>query len=248
MMENPKCCRPIARWFWRHFVFAFVIAASLAIPYQSRSQVNAIATTVDMAIVFAVDVSYSVDEEEFRLQMDGLALAFQQPEVLKAIRSGPRQRIAVAVTQWAGESQQIVGIPWMIIDGKNAALQLSNILVREPRRIAEGGTATGAAMRHAGALLLSAPFKTFRRVIDISSDGRSNRGIWPGNIRDQLAARNITINGLAILNEWPTLNNYFEQNIIGGPYHFVIVANDYQAYTDAIRQKLIKEIAGPGTS
>jgi len=204
--------------------------------------------TVDMTLVFATDVSYSVDEEEFRLQMDGLALAFQHPAVHRAIMSGPHQRIAIAVTQWAGQNQQVVGVPWRIIDGPVSALQLSLALRQEPRRITEGGTATGAAMRHAGALLLSAPFQTFRRVIDISSDGRSNRGIWPENMRDQLAAHNITINGLAILNEWPTLDIYFEAKIIGGPYHFVTIANDYEAYTEAIRQKLIKEIAGPGIS
>ncbi len=235
----------------RHLVLPIVLLAGLVIGHQGHNPANAtntVETTVDMTLVFAIDVSYSVDETEFRLQMDGLALAFQQQAVHQAIASGPTQRIAVAVTQWSGESQQVVGVPWTVIDGKQAALRFAQTLAREPRRIAQGGTATGAAMRHAGALLLSAPFKTFRRVIDISSDGRSNRGIWPENIRNQLAARNITINGLAILNEWPTLDEYFREKIIGGPYHFVIVANDYPAYTDAIRQKLIKEIAGPGIS
>lgn len=227
-------------------VFLSVLAGSAFFERQQSRAANAMA--VDMLLVMAVDVSYSVDESEFRLQMDGMALAFQDPAVHRAIKSGTLGRIAVAVTQWSGENQQVVGIPWQIIDGPNAARRLSRQLAAEPRRIGEGGTATGAAMRHAGALLLSAPFHTFRRVMDISSDGRSNRGIWPAKMRDQLAARNITINGLAILNEWPTLDTYFETQVIGGPYHFVIVANDYEAYTEAIRIKLLKEIAGPGIS
>lgn len=234
---------------WRHFagLLVFLGIVFFTVPQNNRTA-NAAGFPVDMILVFAVDVSYSVDATEFRLQMDGLALAFQSQAVHRAIASGPYRRIAVAVSQWSDESHQVVGIPWQVIDGPKAALAFSQRLVREPRRIAEGGTATGAAMRHAGALLLSAPFKTFRRVMDISSDGRSNRGIWPSNMRNQLAAKNITINGLAILNEWPTLNHYFENHIIGGPYHFVIVANTYEAYSEAIRIKLLKEIAGPGIS
>ncbi|VAV86824.1 hypothetical protein MNBD_ALPHA08-465 [hydrothermal vent metagenome] len=248
MITIIKCHLLTCKSFRRHFVFGLVVLAVVAAGFQSRNQANALETTVDMTLVFAIDVSYSVDEDEFRLQMDGLALAFQQPAVHKAIKSGPNQKIAVAVTQWAGEHQQVVAVSWTVIDGPAAALQFAQKLVREPRRIAEGGTATGAAMRHAGALLLSAPFKTYRKVVDISSDGRSNRGVWPENVRDQLAARNITVNGLAILNEWPTLDEYFKNKVVGGPYNFVIVANDYRAYTDAIRQKLIKEITGPGIS
>lgn len=249
MTLQTRCCR-LGSWFSRqHFVFVLASVFCLVLlSVPANNNARAANLDVDMALVLAVDVSYSVDETEFRLQMDGIALAFQQSAVHQAIMSGPHRRIAVAVTQWSGENQQVVGIPWKIIDGPKSALLLADRLTREPRRIGEGGTATGAAMRHAGALLLSAPFNTFRRVIDVSSDGRSNRGVWPTNIRNQLAARNITVNGLAILNEWPTLDTYFENQIIGGPYHFVIVANDYQAYTDAIRQKLIKEIAGPGIS
>jgi len=249
MLNILKRCRINFKIHRQRFVFLLTLMAVLttnARPLHFPAMANGL--PVDLALVLAVDVSYSVDETEFRLQMDGMALAFQHPAVHRAIMSGPYRRIAIAVTQWSGENRQIVSIPWQIVDSPQAALVFANRLAREPRRIEEGGTATGAAMRHAGALLLSAPFNTFRRVIDISSDGRNNRGIWPSNVRNQLAAHNITINGLAILNEWPTLKFYFENHIIGGPYHFVIVANDYQAYTDAIRQKLIKEISGPGIS
>lgn len=249
MTETSKRCRKLIKNHWQRFVFVAVAFMALIVYPRSGSQpAMAEGLPVDLTLVLAVDVSYSVDETEFRLQMDGMALAFQHPEVLQAIMDGPYKRIAVAVTQWSSENRQIVGVPWKVIDSRRSALQFADRLAREPRRIEEGGTATGAAMRHAGALLLSAPYSAFRKVIDVSSDGRNNRGVWPSNVRDQLAARNITINGLAILNEWPTLDKYFENHIIGGPYHFVIVANNYQAYTDAIRQKLIKEISGPGIS
>jgi hypothetical protein len=203
---------------------------------------------VDLALVLAVDVSYSVDETEFSLQMDGTALAFERADIHRAIARGAYQRIAIAVMQWSNEKSQVVGVPWTVIDGPAAAKKFAARLRREPRRIAQGGTATGAALRHAGALLLSAPFTTFRRVIDISSDGRSNRGVFPYIIRDQLTARKITINGLVITNDWPTLDVYFKARVIGGPYHFMIIANDYKAYGKAIHKKLLKEIAGPGLS
>ncbi len=87
-----------------------------------------------------------------------------------------------------------------------------------------------------------------RRVIDLSSDGRNNRGIRVTTARDEVVAEGITINALAILNEWPTLNYYFNQQVVGGPYHFTIVANDYSAYAEAIYRKLLKEITGPGIS
>lgn len=211
-----------------------------------QNRLRAQTTRVDMLLVLAIDVSYSVDATEFALQMDGMALAFRDPAVHRAIKSGRYGRIGVSVTQWSSEKRQVVGVPWTILDTPESAIAFANRLAREPRRVDEGGTATGAAMRHAGALLLSAPFNTLRRVIDVSSDGRSNRGVLPDQVRDVLAARNITINGLVIKNEWPTLDKYFEKFIIGGPYHFVISADNYQAYKDAIRRKLLKEIAGPG--
>ena len=220
-------------------LFAGLLPARIARPQ---------ALAVDVALVLAVDVSYSVDSTEFRLQMDGIGLAFANPQVHRAILQGINGRIAVAVLQWSSETSQIVGISWTVVDSPKSALALSARMYREPRRAAEGATATGAAMRFAGAMLLSAPFVTHRRIVDISSDGRSNRGPSPRSVRAALAARNITVNGLAIKNEWPTLDIYFRQNIVGGPYHFVISANDYAAYTNAIYRKLLKEITGPGIS
>jgi hypothetical protein len=103
-------------------------------------------------------------------------------------------------------------------------------------------------MRYGGALLRAAPVIAERLVIDISSDGRNNVGGNPRPVRDELAERGITINGLTILNEVPTLDRYFEDYIVGGPAHFVVVANDYDAYAQAIYRKLLREITGPQLS
>ena len=245
-----KYCRPGGKAPRRHFVFVAGVFSLLAFALFSSAYRAGAANNlpVDLALVLAIDVSYSVDDTEFSLQMDGTALAFERADIHKAIARGAYQRIAVSVMQWSNEKRQVVGVPWTVIDGPEAAMAFANRLRREPRRVAQGGTATGAALRHAGALLLSAPYTTFRKVIDISSDGRSNRGVFPHIIRDQLTARKITINGLVITNDWPTLDVYFKARVIGGPYHFMVLANDYKDYGKAIHKKLLKEIAGPGIS
>lgn len=216
-------------------------------PGASRTS-HAQSTEVDLVLMLAIDVSYSVDSREFALQMQGMAEAFRRPDVQRAIKSGQLGRIAIAVMQWADDENQLIGVPWTVIDSEASALKFADVLSREPRRVAEGGTSIGAALRYAGAAVLSAPYQTKRRVIDLSADGRNNRGVLPKFVRDELVAQGITINGLAILNEWPTLDKYFEREIVGGPFHFVMVANDYEAYGRAIYRKLLREIVGPGIS
>jgi hypothetical protein len=203
---------------------------------------------VDLILVLAVDCSYSVDNREFRLQMDGIGHAFQTKEVQRAIESGPLGKIAVTVFQWSDAENQSLSTPWTIIDGPASANAFAQKVFGIQRELAEGGTAIGAALIFAAAALTAAPFTALRKVIDVSSDGRNNRGEIVDLARDEVTARGITINGLAILNEWPTLDRYFENSVIGGPYHFVLVANDYEAYKEAIYRKLLKEITGPGLS
>lgn len=202
---------------------------------------------VDLALVLAVDCSFSVDALEFRLQMQGLGRAFLRPEVKRAIRAGYRQRIAVIVMQWSDEGNQMVVLPWTIVAGDADADEVGNILSAMPRRLAEGGTSISTALVYGQALFATAP-ETERRVIDVSSDGRNNIGPPVDAARDRVVASGITINALAILNEWPTLDVYFEEQVAGGEGHFVIPANDYGAYGEAIYRKLLKEITGPGIS
>jgi hypothetical protein len=230
-------------WFPRYGV-AVVFLLTLFLPYPASEAED---IDVDLALVLAIDCSFSVDATEFRLQMEGLGLAFMRPEVKKAIRAGNLQRIAVAAMQWSDEGNQMVILPWTIIAGDADADEMGMVLARMPRRLAEGGTSISAALLYAETLLETAP-PAERRVIDVSSDGRNNIGPPVNGVRDRVVAQGITINALTILNEWPTLDIYFDKQVAGGKGYFVIPANDYAAYGDAIYRKLLKEITGPGIS
>ena len=248
-MTAQPAIRPILAHL-RHALVVFAIAAGLAGSSASHlgTPARAAPVEVDLALVLAVDCSYSVDAREFRLQMGGIANAFRQKAVHDAIARGSLGRIAVAVVEWSDDANQVVAIDWTLVDGPEAALGFAGMVLDTPRKLAEGGTAIGTALQFSAAVLLSAPLETLRRVIDISSDGRNNRGIRVSTARDEVAAKGITINGLAIVNEWPTLDRYFEMQVVGGPYHFHMMANDYDAYAEAIYRKLLREITGPGTS
>ena len=227
----------LSRWL---LVLGLIAVAALPLPPGRTQDVE-----TDLALVLAVDCSFSVDAREFRLQMEGLGRAFLREEIKKAIAQGKHQRIAVAVVQWSDENNQKVVLPWTIVSGAADADELGMILSRLPRQLAEGGTSISTALRFSALQFERAPAAE-RRVIDISSDGRNNIGPPVQATRDNLVARGITINGLPILNEWPTLDAYFEKNVVGGPGNFVMPANDYGAYVDAIYAKLLREITGPG--
>lgn len=205
-------------------------------------------TGLDLALVLAIDCSFSVDSREFQLQMAGLARAFRDPEVQAAIARGPQGRIAVAALQWADDRSQTVIAGWTILDGPAAAERFARLLESSPRQLLEGGTAIGAALLRAAALFDSLPMPALRKVIDISSDGRNNVGPLPALAREAVKARAITINALVIVNEWPNLDQYFAADVIGGEGAFVIIANDYEAYAKAMIEKLLREMTGPGTS
>ncbi len=227
-------------WLARCCAIALCFAGLAASRAQSTED-------VDLALVLAVDCSFSVDSVEFRLQMEGLGQAFLHPEIQKAIKGGEHQRIAVTAIQWSDIDNQMVIIPWTVIGGDADANELGSTLAAMPRRLAEGGTAIGNALLYSAALFTAAPNAT-RQVIDISSDGRNNMGPPVNAVRDEIVSRGVTINALPILNEWPTLDVYFENNVAGGPNNFVMPANDYEAYGEAIFKKLLREITGPGIS
>ena len=239
-MELPHPVRPALR--------RTVLSLGLCLGIGALPAVAAAGETVDMALVLAVDCSYSVDASEFRLQIKGLADAFRRGDIHAAIKGGSTGRIAVTLMQWSDDKNQLLALPWTVLDSAEASENFADRVGRLRRGLAEGGTAIGDALRFAAAVLMASPYRTERRVIDLSSDGRNNRGDLVTIARDEVVARGITINGLPILNEWPTLDKYFEQQIIGGPFHFMIPANDYESYGDAIARKLLREITGPGIS
>ena len=235
----------------RRLLLAIALVSALflaALGGRNASELRAQGFEVDLALALAIDCSFSVDTTEFRLQMQGLGQAFRRKEIHDAIAQGKTGRIAISVFQWSDDRSQLIVVPWTVIADSNGAIALADQLEAMPRKLAEGGTSISSAMRFAAAMLESAPMSAERRVMDISSDGRNNIGASPERVRNGIVRRGITINGLVILNEWPTLDKYFEQQVVGGPAHFVIVANDYPAYAEAIYRKLLREITGPGVS
>ncbi|MBL8791417.1 MAG: DUF1194 domain-containing protein [Rhizobiales bacterium] len=202
---------------------------------------------VDLALVLAIDCSFSVDSREFRLQMQGIGDALASAETFDAVRKGPLQKIAVAVFLWSDLETQVVILPWSIIATPQDAQRIGDHLIASPRTARQGGTAISAALLYGGAMMELAPTAT-RRVIDLSTDGRNNMGKPAFRARDEVVARGITINGLAIANEWPTLDVYLERQVAGGPSHFVVKADSYDDFGAAMQRKLIREITGPGVT
>jgi hypothetical protein len=219
------------------------------------------ARKVDLQLVIALDVSTSMDRVERKLQRDGFAAAFRQPDVLRAIQHGPHGRIAVAVMEWAGETRQNVILDWTVLaDAAGVAAFADRLENRHPGRMALG-TAVGAAMLRADLMFQESPYDGGRRVINISGDGFSNRGPDPATVRDALIARGITINGLPLVyrdpaegdgesdearQPWPdALIRYFENAVIGGAGAFVEPVAEIRQFDEAIRRKLIREIRGP---
>jgi hypothetical protein len=218
-----------------------LLAAAMTAPVLSAE------TAVDLALALAIDCSFSVDSNEFRLQMRGMGDAIASPEVWEAIAQGPRQKIALTVYQWSDADFQRVIQPWTVIDSSAIARTVGRKLANGRRTISEGGTAISSALIYGAALFSLAPLAT-RRVIDLSTDGRNNMGGPANQARDTVLARGITINGLAIANEWQTLDIYVENNVAGGPGNFVVKADSYDDFGAAMQRKLIREIIGPGLS
>lgn len=196
---------------------------------------------VDLALVLAVDCSFSVDAIEFDLQMQGMAQAFASAEVIEAIEQGPLGRIAIMVIEWSGSKDQKIVVPWMLISNGVTARSAAQAISIAPRATI-GVTSISAAIDFAVFQLAHSPVTAARQVIDISADGINNSGNITMLSRDRAIAAGITINGLTIRNDVPILDTYFMTSVTGGPGSFVMVANDYQAYATAIKRKLLREI------
>ncbi|HEX5998584.1 MAG TPA: DUF1194 domain-containing protein [Hyphomicrobiaceae bacterium] len=201
-------------------------------------------TAVDLQLVLAVDVSGSVSDERFKLQMQGYAQAFRNWRILDAIRSGASRSIAVTVTQWTGPGQQAQVVPWMVISDEASMLALADAIERMTRQLYGGGTSISGAIDHAMSLFAESGTKGERQVIDVSGDGANNRGRPAAEARDEAIKHGVTINGLPILALEPGLDEYYQANVIGGPNAFAIAAESYDTFAEAVLRKLISEIAG----
>ncbi len=206
---------------------------------------------VDLALVLAVDVSYSMEADEQHLQRQGYVNAFLQPALVAAIRSGPIGRIAVTYVEWGGSAAQV--LPWTLIDGTGSARQFSEALQRQPmRRISF--TSISNALAFSRKLFLLSRFRGVRRVIDISGDGPNNSGVPAPVARNSTVAQGIVIDGLPILlprrdaESIPDLDAYYENCVIGGDGAFLLKISDTRAFAQAILAKLIVEILGPNVA
>jgi hypothetical protein len=213
--------------------FAACLLAALAAPSAEAASV---------ALVLAVDVSESVSSERYVLQHEGIARAFETPQLIEAIAAAPGG-IEALVLEWSDPDKIAVTVGWTRIGDHVAAAAFAQS-VRATQRTSHGLTAIGSALLAAGAAFDRMPEPAAHRVIDVSGDGMANFGVSPVEARDALVEQGITINGLAILSEEPWLDDYYRSNVIGGPSAFVLVAKTFDSFAEAMLRKLVQEIAG----
>ncbi len=226
-----------------------VIAAPGPQAVQQRAESDA--NAVDVQLVLAVDVSYSMDMDELAIQREGYAQAIVSKEFLQALKSGPNGRVAVTYFEWAASSDQKIIIPWRVIDGPESADAVAAEILKTPIRRASRTSISGA-IYFAMPLFDDSPYRGLRRVIDISGDGPNNNGTPVTIARDEALSKGIVINGLPIMVKEPSystmdidnLDFYYEDCVIGGPGSFVISIKDREKFKEAIRTKLLMEVAG----
>jgi hypothetical protein len=205
---------------------------------------------VDVALVLAVDVSLSMDPDEQRAQRDGYLSAIAHPAVVEAIGRGLRGRIALSYVEWGGPYDHRVIVPWRTISTEADAAAFAQELAFAPLR-ASRGTSISAALAFSRSHLAGAP-PADRLVVDVSGDGPNNQGEPVETARDRLLEEGIEINGLPLLLKEPDmlfsipdLDRYYAACVIGGPGAFVVPVRAEAEFADAIRRKLVLEIAGP---
>jgi Protein of unknown function (DUF1194) len=235
------------------WLLASLLGAAVLVPAVARA-----ADDVDLLLVLAVDVSRSIDATKFQMQRDGYAAAVADPRVLEAIQSGRAGRIGLTLVEWSGIGAQKVVIDWMAISDAASAKGFGDRLLEAPRSFADRTSISGG-IEFAVAQLEKSPYRAARRTIDVSGDGTNNAGPDVGLTRDAAVAKDITINGLVILSDNPMswnpdhtnppggLANYYRDHVIGGPNAFVMVAENFNSFGQAIIKKMIAEVAlGPG--
>ena len=207
---------------------------------------------VDVELVLAVDMSQSMDPGEHELQRSGYLAALLHPDVLRAIRDGIHGRVAITYIEWGGPASQAVTVPWTLIEDEASAKGFVGALAAKPIRTISGTSISGA-LAFAASLFEGNGYDGFRRVIDVSGDGPNSSGEPVAPTRDAVLEQGLIVNGLPIMlrepgyTPWsiPDLDIYYADCVIGGPGSFVLPVDDPAQLADAIRQKLVLEIAGP---
>ncbi len=225
-------------------ILSAVAALLLAAPSQAQD------AAVDLALILAVDVSMSIDEGEAGVQRIGYIHALRDERVAEAIRSGPIGRIAITYMEWSSIYHQRVVVPWRVVSDLQSARAFAAEL--DEAALKSGSTTSiSGGIDFAVKLFEDSGYEATRRVIDISGDGYSDYGRPPVEARDDAMAKEITINGLAIMNkraDWKQaspedLDQYYRDNVIGGPGSFYIAVRSLNDFSQSVLQKLILEIA-----
>jgi len=220
-------------------------AALLSVPASA-------AESVDVELVLAVDVSLSMSPMELDIQRDGYAAALTDDRVLQAIADGGHGKIAVTYFEWAGISSQHVVVPWTTIANRADAERVAAMLSAQPANSARR-TSIAAALEFGADLFAESPYRGMKRVIDISGDGPNNQGVPVVSARDGVVGQGIVVNGLPLMTTGgvtgaysvANLDHYYSDCVIGGPGAFMIPVNDWSQFPEAIRRKLVLELAGP---
>jgi hypothetical protein len=210
-----------------------------------------IAPSVDVELIIAVDVSYSMDLDELAVQREGYAEAIHSKEFLQALRAGTKSKISVTYFEWSASNDQKIIIPWRVIDGPETADAVATEIMQTPIRRGTRTSISGAIL-FAMPLFEQDPYRGLRRVIDISGDGPNNNGPLITPVRDEALAKGIVINGLPVMVKEPfystmdidNLDWYYEDCVVGGPGSFMIPIKARENFKEAIRTKLIREVAG----
>jgi len=227
------------------FIISFANVSAQSVP-QYVTPHEASSHGVDTALIVAMNVSSSVDERRYQIQLEGIAAALEDPGVIDAILSGPRKSILFSVVTWADRPK--TSLPWIkiasIADARIAALKVRTM----PR---EGGdfTCVSKMLRNiTDKIIPQLPEPALKIVVDVSGDGSDNCNAQESvqDVRDEMNGRGTTTNGLPILEgrEAATLEGWYRDNVMGGPGSFVLPAMGFEDFPRAIRQKFVVEISG----
>ena len=207
----------------------------------------ALAETVDLKLVFAVDASDSIEPWEWRMELSGIAHALRSPAVQEEIAGLPHRRVAISMLIWADAGAAHLSTGWRLIGSKASAEAFADEVEIWPRRVG-GGTAMGEGIAASLRLLASAPFEASRQVIDVSGDGPeplqilSGANILMAQARGMAERAGVVVNGLAITKDRPDLADWYRYNVLIGPGAFLMKVKDMRDFAPAFEAKLLREL------
>lgn len=196
-----------------------------------------------LALLLAIDVSASIDEDEYRLQRDGLARALNAPDIREAILTGAPGSVALGIFEWSGRYQQTVMLDWTLIDSAAALDRVVGDVASYRRSWRDYPTAVGYALGYAAGLFAKAP-ACDRQVLDISGDGLNNEGFRPHSAYTNFPLDNITVNGLVIEGVEPGIVEFYQTEVLRGPGAFLEIAPGFEDFEAAMARKLFREVNG----